>query len=79
MLTCGPCADGGHHAGTELSPGALAFLAAARQRGPAEMGTADVAPAVLAELERLHRALMARHLERELKSPRVLRQLGIDH
>jgi hypothetical protein len=30
---------------------------------------------VLAELERVHRALMGRHLERELKSTRVLREL----
>jgi hypothetical protein len=30
---------------------------------------------VLAELEALHRLLMARHLERELKSLRVLREL----
>lgn len=75
VLTCGACAEGHRDAGTALSAGALAFLAAARQRGPAAMGEADVAPAVLGELERLHRGLMTRHLERELKSPRVLRHL----
>jgi hypothetical protein len=35
----------------------------------------DVSGDVLAELETVHRLLMGRHLERELKSTRVLRDL----
>lgn len=80
VLTCGPCAVGlgGHAGGTSLSPGALAFLTAARQHGPREIGSTRVGREVLSELERLHRGLMTRHLERVLKSPRVLRHLRID-
>lgn len=77
VLTCGPCADGlaGHRVGTAISPGALAFLTHARARGPRELGDLTGAVAALAELESLHRALMVRHLERELRSPRVLRAI----
>jgi hypothetical protein len=53
----------------------LWFLSLARQNGPCELGERNVAGPVLAELEALHRLLMARHLERELKSLRVLREL----
>jgi DNA repair protein RecO (recombination protein O) len=76
VLTCARCAEGPSQsrAGTPLSPGALTFLAAARQRGPREFG-AGVAANVLAELEALHRLLMARHLEREVRSLRVLREM----
>jgi hypothetical protein len=58
-----------------LSPDALWFLTLARQNGPRELAELTVAGPVLAELEALHRLLMARHLERELKSLRVLREL----
>ena len=77
ILTCAGCVDGlgGRSAGARLSPGALWFLASARQRGPREMASQGVDVLVLAELEALHRSLMARHLERELKSLRVLRDL----
>ncbi len=76
VLTCARCAEGPSQvrAGTPLSPGALTFLAAARQRGPREFG-AGVAADVLIELEALHRLLMARHLEREVRSLRVLREM----
>ncbi len=77
VLTCARCADavGGRRGGTALSPGALGFLAQARQHAPDGLGAIDTAPQVLAELESLHRGLMVRHLERELKSTRVLRDL----
>ena len=76
VLTCARCAEGPSQsrAGTPLSAGALTFLAAARQRGPREFG-AGVAADVLTELEALHRLLMARHLEREVRSLRVLREM----
>jgi DNA repair protein RecO (recombination protein O) len=77
VLTCAACAEGlgGRPSGARLSPDALWFLALARQNGPRELAERQVAGAVLAELEALHRLLMARHLERELKSLRVLREL----
>jgi DNA repair protein RecO (recombination protein O) len=77
VLTCMPCAEGagGRPSGARLSPEALCFLALARQHGPRVLAERIVAGPVLAELEALHRLLMARHLERELKSPRVLREL----
>ena len=77
VLTCSPCAEGlgGRPSGARLSADALWFLALARQNGPRELAELMVAGPVLAELEALHRLLMARHLERELKSLRVLREL----
>ena len=77
VLTCAACAEGlgGRPSGARLSPDALWFLALARQNGPRELAEREVAGPVLAELEALHRLLMARHLERELKSLRVLREL----
>jgi DNA repair protein RecO (recombination protein O) len=75
VLTCAVCADGmAGHRGAPLSAGALGFLTDARTRPPREMGGL-VEPGVMAELEAVHRLLMARHLERELRSPRVLRAI----
>jgi Recombination protein O C terminal len=77
ILTCASCADGagGRRLGTRLTPGALAFLSSARRRSPSELRDIGVSGAVLTELEALHRGLMARHLERELRSLRVLREM----
>ena len=77
VLTCAACADavGDRRVGRALSAGALGFLARARQCGPRQVQDPAIAVGVLAELESLHRVLMARHLERELKSTRVLREL----
>jgi DNA repair protein RecO (recombination protein O) len=77
ILTCATCADGagGRRVGSRLTPGALAFLTAVRQRSPSELRDVAVSDGVLAELEALHRVLMARHLERELRSLRVLREM----
>ena len=57
-----------------LSQEALAFLTAARASSPFGLGEVAVAPAALHELEASHRALIALHLENELKSARVLRE-----
>ena len=62
------------HRGT-LSAGALAFLAAARTVPPHDVGTVQADARVLRELEGVHRALIATHLEKSLKSDRVLREL----
>jgi DNA repair protein RecO (recombination protein O) len=77
ILTCTACADGagGRRVGTRLTPGALVFLASVRCSSPSELRDVGVSEAVLAELEALHRVLMTRHLERELRSLRILREM----
>jgi DNA repair protein RecO (recombination protein O) len=58
-----------------LSDGAMAFLAAARGVPPHRIGAVPVEPRVLRELEVVHRATITMHLEKTLKSDRVLRDL----
>jgi hypothetical protein len=58
-----------------LSADAQAFLAAARVTTPFAVGDLDVAPGALRELEAAHRRLIVRHLEKDLKSTRVLREM----
>lgn len=58
-----------------LSPGAHAFLERARGVPPRQIGDVAVAPPVLRELESVHRRIIAAHLEKTLKSDRVLRDL----
>jgi DNA repair protein RecO (recombination protein O) len=58
-----------------LSPDARAFLAAVRQVTPAGLRHVTVTPKTLHELEASHRALIATHLEKDLKSVRVLRDM----
>jgi Recombination protein O N terminal/Recombination protein O C terminal len=58
-----------------LSDDAMAFLAAARSVTPQNVGDLPVPRNVLKELENVHRALIAMHLEKTLKSDRVLRDL----
>jgi DNA repair protein RecO len=57
------------------SDGARAFLDAARRCSPFALGDVAVTGAVLRELEAAHRAQMAIHLEKDLKSARVLREM----
>jgi DNA repair protein RecO (recombination protein O) len=58
-----------------LSAGAAAFLAASRHVPPHAVGEIPVDRRVLRELEAVHRAMIAGHLEKTLKSDRVLRDL----
>ena len=58
-----------------LSAAAAAFLSASRSVAPERIGDVPVVPATLRELEQLHRGLIAMHLEKTLKSDRVLRDL----
>ena len=58
-----------------LSDAAMAFLAASRSVTPMQVGDVPVPLGVLKELEQVHRALIAMHLEKNLKSDRVLRDL----
>jgi DNA repair protein RecO (recombination protein O) len=58
-----------------LSDEAMAFLAASRTVAPQRVGEVAAPRGVLRELEQVHRALITMHLEKNLKSDRVLRDL----
>jgi DNA repair protein RecO (recombination protein O) len=58
---------------SRLSGEAREFLERARAVSPFALGDVAVSPRALRELEGTHRALIAMHLEKELKSVRVLK------
>jgi DNA repair protein RecO len=58
-----------------LSTEARAFLGAAREVSPFALGEVVVSGSALRELELAHRALIEVHLEKDLKSARVLREM----
>jgi recombinational DNA repair protein (RecF pathway) len=58
-----------------LSPAAMAFLAMSRTVPPHRVGEVPAERRVLDELQNTHRALITVHLEKTLKSDRVLRDL----
>jgi DNA repair protein RecO (recombination protein O) len=58
-----------------LSDAAVSFLAGSRAVAPHRVGDVPADTRVLRELENVHRALIATHLEKTLKSDRVLRDL----
>lgn len=68
---CAACAAGG----LALSAHAMAFLKAAGRRTPADVGAARIDTGPLRELEQVHHRLIAMHLEKELRSARVVREL----
>ena len=61
------------HAG--LSEAAIAFLVGSRTVPPQQVGMLPAEPRALRELENVHRTLITMHLEKTLKSDRVLRDL----
>ncbi len=67
--------QGVYEADARLSPEARAFLSAARGLSPYAVGDVDVPTGALRELENAHRASIAMHLEKDLKSVRVLRAM----
>ena len=69
---CRRCATGG---GTVLSLDAMRFLRASATSSPGTLITTPLDPGAARELETAHRRLLQLHLERELKSARVLRQM----
>lgn len=71
-LVCRQCAPAG---GTALSAGAIRFLVAAGSTGPGRLGALVLEPKQCRELETVHRRLLDMHLEKELKSARVLRAM----
>jgi DNA repair protein RecO (recombination protein O) len=58
-----------------ISRDAKAFLDAARTCSPFALGGLTITPRALSEIEAVHRALISMHLEKDLKSVRVLREL----
>ena len=71
-FVCRACAPAG---GTGLSAAALRFLASAGSIRPERLAAAALTPRAARELETVHRRLLALHLEKELKSARVLREM----
>jgi DNA repair protein RecO (recombination protein O) len=67
--------QGVYEADARLSDAARAFLASARNVSPYALGDLAVSVRTLGELEKSHHALIARHLEKDLKSARVLREM----
>jgi hypothetical protein len=59
-----------------LSPDAQAFLHAVRTASPVAMRDVVVSPRALREVETVHAAQIAQHLEKDLRSTRVLREIG---
>jgi DNA repair protein RecO (recombination protein O) len=72
-LVCRECAPPG--GGTLLSPEAMGFLRQATAVGPEQLHDLPLGPRAARELETAHRRLLAVHLEKELKSARVLREM----
>jgi len=71
-LLCRACAPGG---GTTLSADAMRFLRSASATAPERIDTLPLAVGAARELEGAHRRLITLHLEKELKSVRVLRDM----
>ena len=72
-FTCTRCLP--HGGGLRLSSDALSLLSRVRRINPLQIGELEVTPVVLREIESVHRALIAAHLEKELKSIRVLKNM----
>ena len=73
VFVCGSCAPG--TSGSRLSPEAVGFLLAAGRLGPEQLGRMPLTSGASQELETAHRRLISLHLEKELKSARVLREM----
>jgi DNA repair protein RecO (recombination protein O) len=67
--------QGVYRADPGLSEEARLFLGEARGRSPFGLGEIAVSRRTLREIEMTHQALIARHLEKDLKSARVLREM----
>ncbi len=68
--------QGVYEAPPRLSVEARAFLERARASSPFALADTETPPRALRELEAAHRELIAMHLEKELKSIRVLREIA---
>jgi DNA repair protein RecO (recombination protein O) len=67
--------QGVYQADANATPDARAFLDAARSTPPLALAGVAVAQKTLREVEASHRRLIAMHLEKELRSPRVIKDM----
>jgi recombinational DNA repair protein (RecF pathway) len=67
--------QGVYRADPRLSAGARAFLSAARACSPLALGEVPISAAVVKELERVHQVQITMHLEKDLKSTKVLKEI----
>ena len=72
IFVCSPCAPAG---GTPLGVDALRFLKAAGATPPDRLDDLPLHARASRELETVHRRLLNLHLEKDLKSARVLREI----
>jgi DNA repair protein RecO (recombination protein O) len=73
VFVCRRCAPGG--GGTELSAESMRFLVAAGTIAPGQLPSVPLSAGASRQLETAHRRLINLHLEKELKSARVLREM----
>jgi DNA repair protein RecO (recombination protein O) len=73
VFVCRPCAPPG--GGTTLSSESMGFLQRAARLGPETAGRIPLSAGAARELETAHRRLLTLHLEKELKSARVIRDM----
>jgi DNA repair protein RecO (recombination protein O) len=71
------CSDCAPH-GPRLSRAAVAFLRDAASRTPDAAASRSAPAGALREIERVHARLIAMHLDKELRSARVVRELRTD-
>jgi DNA repair protein RecO (recombination protein O) len=72
-FVCRRCAPG--RSGLAVSSEGIAFLKSATRTSPARLDRVQLTAAAVRELAAAHHALIALHLEKELKSARVVREL----
>jgi DNA repair protein RecO (recombination protein O) len=70
-FVCDDCA----HGGPRVSREGIAFLRTAARAAPDALAVAATSPGALRELEAAHHRLIAAHLEKELRSTRVVKEL----
>jgi hypothetical protein len=73
VYVCRVCAP--HGGGTTLGAEAVRFLHAAGTIPPERLSSLSLEPRAARELETAHRRLLNLHLDKELKSVRVLREM----
>jgi recombinational DNA repair protein (RecF pathway) len=73
VFLCRNCAPGG--SGTRLCAEAMLFLKSATSVAPDRLSTLALEPRAARELETAHRRLINVHLDKDLKSARVLREM----
>ena len=73
VFVCRRCAPAG--GGTGISSMAMQFLLSAGSTSPEQLASLPLSDAASRELETAHRRLINLHLEKELKSARVLREM----